>query len=52
MAWFQTPDWNEFQSIRQDVLLQFMDVVEKAGSSFAFPTRTVHVVNERSGGKG
>jgi MscS family membrane protein len=43
MAWFQTADWNEFQGIRQDVLLQFMAVVEKAGSSFAFPTRTVHL---------
>ena len=47
MAWFQTQDFNEFRAIRQDVLLQFMDVVEKAGSSFAFPTRTVHLVNEK-----
>ncbi len=46
MAWFQTADWNEFQGIRQEVLLQFMEVVEKAGSSFAFPTRTLHVVDE------
>ena len=48
MAWFETPDWSEFQRIRQDVLLQFMDVVERAGTSFAFPTRTVHVVRESS----
>jgi MscS family membrane protein len=46
MAWFQTPNWSEFQLIRQDILLQFMDVVEKAGSSFAFPTRTVHLVSD------
>jgi MscS family membrane protein len=46
MAWFQTRQWSEFQLMRQEVLLQFMDVVEKAGSSFAFPTRTIHVVNE------
>lgn len=43
MAWFTTSDWGEFQLIRQDVLLQFMEVVEQAGSSFAFPTRTLHV---------
>ena len=43
MAWFQTTDWAEFQAIRQEILLQFMEVVEKAGSSFAFPTRTVHL---------
>jgi MscS family membrane protein len=43
MAWFQTSDWGEFQVIRQDVLLSFMGVVERAGSAFAFPTRTVHL---------
>lgn len=48
MAWFQTQDWGEFQLIRQDILLQFMEVVERAGSSFAFPTRTVHLVNEKA----
>lgn len=45
MAWFDTPDWGQFQLIRQDVLLQFMDVVDAAGSSFAFPTTTVHVAS-------
>lgn len=49
MAWFETPDWNEFQLIRQEVLLQFMDVVEQAGASFAFPTRTVHLVEASPG---
>jgi MscS family membrane protein len=43
MAWFQTPDWNEFQAIRQQILLSFMRIVEDAGSAFAFPTRTVHM---------
>lgn len=47
MAWFQTTDWNEFTAIRQEVFLSFMEVVEKAGTSFAFPTRTVHLVGER-----
>lgn len=46
MAWFETPDFSEFQLIRQEVLLQFMEVVAEAGSSFAFPTRTVHLINE------
>jgi MscS family membrane protein len=44
MAWFQTTDYNEFQQYREEVLLGFMSVVERAGSEFAFPTRTVHVV--------
>jgi MscS family membrane protein len=45
MAWFETRDWPEFQVIRQEIMLGFMQVVERAGTSFAFPTRTVHVVS-------
>ncbi|HYJ11393.1 MAG TPA: mechanosensitive ion channel domain-containing protein [Polyangiaceae bacterium] len=44
MAWFTTSDWQEFLVIRQEALLAFMSVVEQAGTSFAFPTQTVHVV--------
>ena len=47
MAWFLTSDWNEFQSIRQELLLTFMELVEEAGSSFAFPTQTLHMVRDR-----
>jgi len=46
MAWFLTNDWGEFQLIRQEVLLAFMDCVQRHGSSFAFPTRTLHLVND------
>jgi MscS family membrane protein len=44
MAWFTTGDWAVFRAYRQEVLLSFMEVVEEAGSSFAFPTRTVHLI--------
>jgi MscS family membrane protein len=43
MAWFMTSDWGEFQLIRQEVLLDIMAVVERSGTGFAFPTRTVHL---------
>jgi MscS family membrane protein len=43
MAWFQTGDWNEFVAIRQGVLLDFMEAVEAAGTSIAFPTRTLMI---------
>ncbi len=43
-AWFTTTDWDEFQRIRQQVLLQFMQIVETAGTAFAFPTRTVELL--------
>jgi MscS family membrane protein len=46
MAWFVTTDWGEFQGIRQDVLLGFMEVVEAAGTAFAYPTSTVHMVRQ------
>jgi MscS family membrane protein len=45
MAWFETSDWNEFREIREQVLFQFMEVVEQAGSAFAYPTRTVFLEN-------
>ena len=46
MAWFETTDWDEFQEIRQEVLLGFLEAVERAGTSFAFPTQTVHVARD------
>ncbi len=46
MAWFQTEDWGEFLRIRQKMLFEFMRIVESEGSSFAFPTRTVHITHE------
>lgn len=44
-VWFQTQDYSEFLLIRQDVLLQLMEIVERAGTSFAFPTRTIHLTS-------
>ncbi len=41
IAWFATTDFAEFTAIRQELLLRFMEIVERAGTSFAFPTRTV-----------
>ncbi len=45
MAWFVTTDWNEFLAIREQVLLEFMGVVEQAKTGFAFPTRTIHIAS-------
>jgi MscS family membrane protein len=47
MAWFQTTNFDEFRAIREELLLRFMEVVERAGTSFAFPTQTVHVVSPK-----
>ncbi len=42
MCWFNTTDYDEFCALRTATFLQFMEVVEKHGSGFAFPTRTLH----------
>jgi MscS family membrane protein len=44
LVWFQTEDFGEFRGIRQEILLQFLGVVEQAGTSVAFPTQTIHLV--------
>jgi MscS family membrane protein len=48
-AWFLTVDWNEFRLIRQEVLLQFMEVVERSGTRFALPAQMVHVMPPDAG---
>jgi MscS family membrane protein len=50
MAWLQLTDWSAFTRERQELYLRFMAVVEEAGTTLAFPTRTVHVVQERGAG--
>ncbi len=37
-----TRDAVEFAAIREDLLLRIMDIVEKSGSGFAFPSQTVY----------
>jgi MscS family membrane protein len=38
-----TRDSNEFIAIREDLLLRIMDIVEKSGSAFAFPSQTLYL---------
>lgn len=52
MAWFETADWGEFQAIRQEVLIAFLEVVERAGSALAYPTRTIHLVGAAAASRG
>ena len=43
LCWFQTSDYQEFRAIREEILVGIMELVERCGSSFAFPTQTIHV---------
>ena len=38
-----TRDWNEFYAIQEDVMLRVGEIVEQAGTSFAFPSQTLYV---------
>ena len=38
-----TANWEEYLSIREDVNLRIMEIVERNGASFAFPSRSIYV---------
>jgi MscS family membrane protein len=38
-----TRNWNEFFAIQEDVMLRVGEIVEEAGTSFAFPSRTLYL---------
>lgn len=42
-AFVETRDWNEFLAIQEDLNLRIKDVVVDAGTSFAFPSRTIYL---------
>ncbi|MGK7895375.1 MAG: mechanosensitive ion channel family protein, partial [Xenococcus sp. (in: cyanobacteria)] len=42
-AYVDTGDWYEFCGIQQDVLLRIKDIVEAAGTDFAFPSQTTYI---------
>jgi len=38
-----TADWGKWLDIREDVMYKIMDIVEKNGSSFAFPSQSIYI---------
>ena len=42
-CWFDTADWGEFALIRQALMLELLEIVERSGTTFAFPTRIVQM---------
>ena len=47
-AYVRTTGYNEFLAIQEDILLRFSEIVEQAGTGFAFPSRTLY--HARDGG--
>ena len=42
----KSTNWGEFMRVREDTYLKIMKIVERNGSSFAFPTQTLHIEND------
>lgn len=42
----KTTNWGEFLRVQEDTNLKIMQIVEKNGSSFAYPTQTLYLNNE------
>jgi MscS family membrane protein len=47
VAYIFAKDWNRFLEIQEALLLQVMEIVERAGTSIAFPSQTLHVTDDR-----
>lgn len=46
MAWFQESDWDRFLELRHSILIDVLRILEAQGAQVAFPTRTVHVIQQ------
>lgn len=44
-AWYDVNDYDAFRLWRQTMLLEFMGIVEAAGTTFAYPTQTLHIAS-------
>jgi MscS family membrane protein len=42
-SYILTRDFNEFAAVREELLLQIMDLVEEAGTSVAMPSQTLYI---------
>lgn len=41
-CYVRATDWNHFLELREDMLLQIMDIVKESGTDFAFPSQTLY----------
>ena len=39
----KTTDWIEFHAIKQNIMLQVLQIIEQHGATSAFPTQTLHI---------
>ena len=46
-VYVMTANWNEFFAVQEDVLLRVGEIVEKSGTSFAVPSRTLYLGRDK-----
>lgn len=51
-ASFATQEYGDFVVVREKLLLEMLELIERAGATLAYPTRTVHLVGDADGVKG
>ncbi|BFU77112.1 mechanosensitive ion channel family protein [Arcobacter sp. 15-2] len=44
----KSTNWGEFMRVRENTYLEIIKIVEKNGSSFAFPTQTLHIEHDNT----
>jgi len=44
-AYLYAADYDAFLTLQGELLIQVMEIVERAGAEFAFPSQTIHVAN-------
>jgi MscS family membrane protein len=45
-AYLRVPDFDRSLAVREELLLQIMEVVADAGTGFAFPSQTAYMAND------
>jgi MscS family membrane protein len=45
-AYVATPDFNEYLAVQEDLLLRIIDVVDRSGTGFAFPSQTIYAAKD------
>ena len=42
----RTTNWAEFNNIKEEILLRIAEIIEQHGAEIAFPTQTLHLMEE------
>ena len=45
-AYVATPDWNEYLGVQEDLFLRIIDIVDRSGTGFAFPSMVNYMARD------